>query len=154
IAPVHIEPEATDPTTGMRLPVRTTRVQTFLGRPAIVAAVTVAPANQYLHVPHQPAPILVSVNFLSDTFLEAVSKRLELPHLRLLEASQAETSDNVFELFDEQNKLLARFAWTPKRPGAEIMRNVLPFLGLALGAFVVLTAFVVRYMRRTEATIA
>src|SRR5262249_51125119 len=30
IAAVNIEPEATDPATGMRLPVRTTRVQTFM----------------------------------------------------------------------------------------------------------------------------
>jgi diguanylate cyclase (GGDEF)-like protein len=49
---------------------------------------------------------------------------------------------------------MARFAWTPKRPGAEIMRNVMPFLGIALCAFALLTSLVVRYMRRTEATIA
>jgi diguanylate cyclase (GGDEF)-like protein len=150
----NIDPPVEDPTTGVRRPARAARVQMFMGRPAIVAAVTVAPGDKNVFVPAQPPPILITVSYLYDRFLEVVSKRLELPHLRLLELASPAANDNVFDLFDDSGRLLARFAWTPKRPGAEIMRNVLPFLGLALAAFALLTAFVVRYMRRTEATIA
>ncbi len=150
----NVDPAVDDPATGARRPARAARVQTFMGRPAIVAAVTVAPGDKNVLLPDQPPPILISVSYLYDKFLEVVSKRLELPHLRLAVLAPPAANDNVFELFDESGRLLSRFAWTPKRPGAEIMRNVLPFLGLALAAFALLTAFVVRYTRRTEATIA
>jgi diguanylate cyclase len=105
-------------------------------------------------LPEQPPPIVVSVTYLDDKFLMSVSDRLELPHLRMTGLTTPVGQDNTFDLYDEDGRPLARFAWTPKRPGAEIIRNVMPFLGIALAAFVLLTSLVVRYMRRTEATIA
>ena len=47
-----------------------------------------------------------------------------------------------------------RFAWTPKRPGAEILHSVVPFLGIALAGFALLAGLVLRFMRRTAETIA
>ena len=49
---------------------------------------------------------------------------------------------------------IARFAWTPKQPGAEIVHSVVPFIAVALAGFALLAAFVLRYMRRTAAAIA
>jgi diguanylate cyclase len=135
-------------------PARAARVQTFIGRPAIVAAMAVAPATGQARLPDQPPPLVVTVTYLHDKFLTSVSQRLELPHLRMTGLTTPVGQDNTFELYDETGRPLARFAWTPKRPGAEIIRNVMPFLGIALAAFVLLTSLVVRYMRRTEATIA
>jgi diguanylate cyclase (GGDEF)-like protein len=154
LKPEDIEPAQLDPATAVNRPARASRVQMFMGRPAIVAAVTVTPGNSMLPVPDQPPPILITVNYLYDRFLESVSRRLELPHLRMTDLAKPADSDNTLDLFDEAGKPMARFAWTPKRPGAEIMRNVLPFLVLALCAFALLTSLVVRFTRRTEAAIA
>ena len=141
-------------TAGSTRPAYATRVQMFIGRPAIVAAMAVTPATTQARLPDQPPPIVLSVTYLRDKFLASVSRRLELPHLRRIGLATPVGQDNTFELYDEAGGPLARFAWTPKRPGAEIIRNVMPFLGIALAAFVLLTSLVVRYMRATEATIA
>src|SRR5207302_5887933 len=79
---------------------------------------------------------------------------LELPHLRMIDGMPASMSDNIFELLDEGGRQIARFAWTPKRPGAEIVSKLLPFIGMARIGFALLTLFVVRYMRHTAAMIA
>jgi diguanylate cyclase len=126
----------------------------FMGRPAIVAAMAVASGTGRVRLPDGPAPIVVTVTHLQGKFLAAVSRRLELPHLRTTGLTTPVGQDNTFELYDETGRPLARFAWTPKRPGAEIIRNVMPFLGIALCAFALLTLLVLRFMRRTEATIA
>src|SRR5436305_354779 len=49
---------------------------------------------------------------------------------------------------------IARFAWMPKRPGAEIVQSVIPFIAVALAGFALLAGLVLRLMRRTAATIA
>ena len=62
--------------------------------------------------------------------------------------------DHVFDILDAKNDPVIRFAWTPKRPGAEILHSVFPFLGIALAGFALLTGLVLRFMRRTAETIA
>jgi diguanylate cyclase (GGDEF)-like protein len=138
----------------VRAPGRASRVQMFMGRPSIVAAVAVGSGTAQARLPEQPPPIVISVTYLHDRLLASVSRRLELPHLRVTELTTPVGEDNTYELYDEAGRPMARFAWTPKRPGAEIIRNVMPFLGIALAAFALLTWLVLRYMRRTEATIA
>ena len=49
---------------------------------------------------------------------------------------------------------IARFAWLPRKPGAEILNSVIPFIGIALAGFSLLAGLVLRYMRSTAATIA
>ena len=41
-----------------------------------------------------------------------------------------------------------------RQPGAEILDTVVPFIGIALAGFALLAGLVLRYMRRTAATIA
>jgi diguanylate cyclase (GGDEF)-like protein len=137
-----------------RRPARAARVQRFMGQPAIVATVAVGSGTSQTRLPDQPPPLVLSVTYLHERFLSSVSRRLELPHLRMTGLTSPVGQDNTFELYDEAGRPLARFAWTPKRPGAEIIRNVMPFLGIALCAFALLTLLVLRFMRRTEATIA
>ncbi|MGH6996388.1 MAG: putative bifunctional diguanylate cyclase/phosphodiesterase, partial [Stellaceae bacterium] len=63
-------------------------------------------------------------------------------------------SDFVYSLHCPSGLLIARFAWTPNQPGAEIVHSVIPFIAVALAGFALLSAFVLRYMRRTAAVIA
>ena len=128
------------------------QVQTFMGHPAIVAVAALHPGDAKARQGASPA--LVIVSFIQNSFLRQISTRLALSNLRRIDPAEAGADDNVIELQDDATGPVAHFAWTPKRPGAEIVRNVLPFIGIALGCFVVLAGFVLRYMRRTTATIA
>ena len=60
----------------------------------------------------------------------------------------------MFALVDDGSRSIVQFAWTPKRPGAEIVHSVVPFIAIALAGFALLAGLVLRHMRRTAATIA
>ena len=42
---------------------------------------------------------------------------------------------NGYEFVDERERSVARFAWLPQKPGAEILESVFPFIGIALAAY-------------------
>src|SRR6202040_3565494 len=59
-----------------------------------------------------------------------------------------------YDLDSPSGQNIARFAWTARQPGAEIVHSVVPFIAVALGGFALLAGFVLRYMRRTAVMIA
>ncbi len=134
-------------------PVRSAvKLHRFLERPAIIAVAGVklrstAPVDA-------SSPLLVLVKFVSSEFLHDLGAQLELPNLRLVEADAARIDQNSFEPASETGEPVARFVWTPNRPGAAIIWNTLPFVGIALGCFILLAGFALRYTRRANATIA
>ena len=60
----------------------------------------------------------------------------------MAEVSLLLENEEVLDLKDSTGHAIARFRWTPKRPGAEIMRTVLPF---EFFIFTMLIYFVVCY---------
>jgi diguanylate cyclase (GGDEF)-like protein len=141
-------------------------LQQFLNRPAIVAAVAVVAAGDVSPASYADAPIVLSVKFIDEEVLGAIASSLQLQNLRQLE-KDAEAAkrgpapqtwlpngDYVFDLADRQGHSIARFAWTPQQPGAEIVHSVIPFIAVALAGFALLAALVLGHMRRTAATIA
>ncbi len=133
---------------------RAARLQTFLGRPAIVAAVAVAGSNESAADVEANAPVILSVKFVDDDMLGEIASQLRLNNLHDIAERAADPGDYVFDLTDKQGMSLARFAWTPKQPGAEILNSVTPFITVALGGFVLLAGLVLRIMRKTAVTIA
>jgi diguanylate cyclase (GGDEF)-like protein len=134
------------------------RLQRFLSRPAIVAAVAVA-APDASSADVADAPVVMSVKFIDDEVLAAIASSLLLRDLRQVEKAppgKGAQPDGayVFDLVDGQGQSIARFAWVPKRPGAEIVHSVVPFIAVALAGFALLAALVFGHMRRTAATIA
>ena len=127
-------------------------VQKFLGRPTLIVATEVTlPEKDYAGV----APFVIAAKFINEEVLGEISGQLKLPNLRALEDDQvAPPQDYLFNLTDDHGRTLARFAWTPNQPGSQIVRSVIPFVAVAVAGFAVLVAFVLRYMRRTAATIA
>src|SRR5205814_276596 len=77
----------------------------------------------------------------------------ELPGLRMVETSEA-ARDSGLELTSEAGEAIARFAWTPSRPGTDLLRAVVPFLAITVACLMLLAGFMLRYMRRTTAAIA
>jgi diguanylate cyclase (GGDEF)-like protein len=100
------------------------------------------------------SPMVMTVRIVGPSLLASISDRLQLTNLRMIENGQARPEDNIFELTDGRQQAIARFAWTPRRPGAEILNSVIPFIGIALAGFALLAALVLHYMRHTAATIA
>jgi diguanylate cyclase (GGDEF)-like protein len=101
-----------------------------------------------------PAPMVITARFLEASLLANIGEQLQLDNLRMVSGDAAPRGDHVFDIVDAAGKPITRFAWTPKRPGAEILQSVVPFLGIALAGFALLTALVLRFMRRTAETIA
>jgi diguanylate cyclase len=133
---------------------RAIRLQTFLSQPAIVAGVAVTMPDDVDPHTAATAPVVVSVKFIDDAVLAEIAARLQLRNLHNLEKGAVAEGDHVFDLTNPQGKSIASFAWTPKRPGAEIVNSVVPFIAVALAGFAVLAALVLGHMRRTAATIA
>jgi diguanylate cyclase (GGDEF)-like protein len=99
-------------------------------------------------------PIALTVRVVEQNVLANISDRLQLANLRLLPGDDHPAGDNVYEFVDSHDQPVARFAWRPQRPGAEILDTVIPFIGIALAGFALLAGLVMRYMRYTAATIA
>jgi diguanylate cyclase (GGDEF)-like protein len=127
-------------------------IRSFMGHPAVLAGVTVGTNTQS---PADPkAPIVMSIEYIDKEELTQIASQLRLNNLREVGADPVPPGDYMYELTDPRGDVIARFAWTPKQPGAEIVHSVVPFIAVALAGFALLAAFVLRYMRRTAATIA
>jgi len=129
-------------------------IRRLIGRPAVIAAAEVGPAEGIQASNHSAAPVIVSVKFIDDEVLTGIAAQLRLTNLRNAERDPIAANDLAYELNAPDGNTIARFAWAPKQPGAEIVQNVVPFIAVALIGFALLAAFVLRYMRRTAAAIA
>jgi len=126
-------------------------IRKFMNHAAVLTAVAVAPSGAAADA---RAPVVLSVEYIDDDELKAISNQLRLAKLREVAGEPLPPEDTVYELADPRGNTIARFAWTPKQPGAEIVHNVVPFIAVALSGFALLAAFVLRYMRRTAVAIA
>ena len=129
-------------------------ISRLLGRPAVIAAGAVGPADGISPSYDTAAPIIMSVKFIDDGALSSIAAQLRLSNLRRIEQGPLPSGDLAYSLNGPEGNIIARFGWTPKQPGAEIVHNVVPFIAVALTGFALLAAFVLRYMRHTAAAIA
>jgi diguanylate cyclase len=144
------EPSATDEGAHPQAAV----IQNLAGGPAVIAAAAVGPVDGIPPALDNAAPIVMSVKFIDNDALAGIAAQLRLTHLRKLGDEPAPPADLTYALTGPQGNSIARFAWTPKQPGAEIVSSVIPFITVALAGFTLLAAFVLRYMRRTAVAIA
>jgi diguanylate cyclase (GGDEF)-like protein len=101
-----------------------------------------------------PPPIVLSVRTVEQNLLRAIGGRLQLVNLRTVEHNEAPEGGHGYNIVDSNKQPMARFAWTPQRPGTAILGSVVPFIGIALAGFALLAGLVLRHMRYTAATIA
>jgi len=129
-------------------------ISRVLGQPAVIAAGAVGSSDGVPASLDNVAPIIMAVKFIDDVVLSNIAGQLRLNNLRKVGDGTLPASDLAYDLSGPDGSIIARFAWTPKQPGAEIVHNVVPFIAVALAGFAILAAFVLRYMRRTAAAIA
>jgi diguanylate cyclase (GGDEF)-like protein len=133
---------------------QTAVIRDIQDKPAIIAAVAVGRSEGEPSVRDIDAPIVMSVKFIGKEVLADIAAQLRLTNLRQVGSEAVPASDLSDELSGPQGNTIARFAWTPRQPGAEIVGSVIPFIAVALAGFALLAAFVLRYMRRTAVAIA
>jgi sensor domain CHASE-containing protein len=112
---------------------RVVRLQAFLGRPAIVAAVAVAARADTGAYVDAAAPVVLSVKFIDEEVLAEIASRLQLRDLHLVDGETGSPGHYVFHLSDKQGRSIGRFASAPTQPGSEIVDSVIPFILIALG---------------------
>jgi diguanylate cyclase (GGDEF)-like protein len=136
-------------------PASVAMVQQFLGRPAIVTAVLIMPRDgTAANEENATAPIAMSVRFIDEDVLAEISARLQLGNLHKVSAGHVDSRTQSIDLVDDGGHSIARFAWTPKRPGTEIVQSVIPFIAVAFAGFVLLAVLIYGYMRRAAASLA
>ncbi len=144
-------------------------IQTFLGQPAIVAAVAIGEETNVAN-PSDRAPVVASVKYIDDRLLAKIAGRLQVDGLRMAnptadpipdlaadriaDAAATTADDRHIELSDPQGTAIARLVWRPKRPGGTVIMSVVPFVAVALVAFAMLIVFIMRHLQRTTAAIA
>ena len=134
-------------------PARATLLQIFAGRPALIAAVAVGKDGD-IAAASAATPAIVAVRFLDAAVLGEIGARLSLRNLRVPGGGEVPADDHTHGILGPDGHTIARFSWTPQKPGAEIVISVFPFIAVALLGFLLLTAFVLVHMRRTAHTIA
>ena len=91
-------------------------LQSIDGRLCVITAVPVAPTRG-----HGPSPIVLTVRTVEQSVLANIGDRLQLANLRTIDDGQAISGDNVYEIVDASKQPIARFAWLPQKPGAQIL---------------------------------
>jgi diguanylate cyclase (GGDEF)-like protein len=129
-------------------------LKVVLDRVAVVTALALADGDGKSSAPETPSALIFSIRSIEHSILDSIGERLQLANLRMVEQGPIPATDHEFDLSDAGQRLIARSAWTPKRPGAEILKSVVPFIAIALGGFALLAGLVLRYMRHTAAAIA
>jgi diguanylate cyclase (GGDEF)-like protein len=129
-------------------------IRKLFGRPVVIAAAAVGASQGKPNSLDNAAPIIVAIKAIDKDVLNSIATQVRLTNLRRIEPDQTPAGDYVYQLDSPSGEPIARFAWTPKQPGAEIVNSVIPFIAVALAGFALLAAFVLRYMRRTAVAIA
>jgi diguanylate cyclase (GGDEF)-like protein len=150
---VVLEP-STDAMTQLNHPRRAQRLQTFMGRPAIVAGVAAGMRGDTGLIPNDAATLLLAVKYIDGQLLSDIGVRFDLPNLRVVGIAPLRDDENLYAVTNTAGETIARLAWTPNRPGATIVATVLPFMAIAFGSFALLTGFALRYIRRSAVKIA
>ena len=139
--------------TNLNRPRRAQRLQTFMGRPAIVAGVAAnLPGSA---VPGDAVTLLLAVKYIDGQLLSDISTRFDLPNLRVV--GQRDRQAGRTCLSSSPIRPTRRSRGSPgcrTGPAPASSATVLPFMAIAFGGFALLTGLALRYIRRSAAKIA
>jgi diguanylate cyclase len=125
----------------------------FDGRLALSTAISVRDPGSAKNDP-AAGPIVLTLRLVGPKGLAGLGERIQLTNVMMVPSGETPPGYNSLDFVDERGQPVAHFTWLPRKPGAEILRSVIPFIGIALAGFALLSWLVVRYMRTTAATIA
>jgi diguanylate cyclase (GGDEF)-like protein len=128
-------------------------IQRLLDKPAVVAAAVVGDRSE-LPPGNGRSPIVFSVSYINNAFLDHVADNLQIDNLHVIDEPAQPADESTIEFADGLGNSVVRFAWKPARPSDALTMSVLPFIALAVIAFAILVVLVMRHMQRAAAAIA
>jgi diguanylate cyclase (GGDEF)-like protein/PAS domain S-box-containing protein len=118
----------------------------------VAAASLMPPVGSAPPPPIASRSVLIFVKKLERNFLETMGQRYLLTDLHLLDPAATPPAASL-PLVTPSGVHLGSLTWQPDRPGQELLRVLLPPLGLALIAVAVFTSLVLRHARRSAKAI-
>ena len=116
------------------------------------AAALMPPAGAAEPPPVDARSVLIFVKKLGPGFLNTMAKQYLLTELHLVGPEEV-SSAAALPLMTSSGDNLGSLSWQPDRPGQELLRFVLPPLGIALLAVAIFTSLVLGHARRSAEAI-
>ncbi|MBX9829941.1 MAG: hypothetical protein K2Y27_33740, partial [Xanthobacteraceae bacterium] len=110
----------------------------FDGRLALSTAI---PVHDPGGAKNDPAagPIVLTLRLVGPKGLAGMGERIQLTDLTMVPSGEIPPGSNSLDFVDERGEPVAHFSWLPRKPGAEILQSVIPFIGIALAGFALLS---------------
>ncbi|HMT43271.1 MAG TPA: bifunctional diguanylate cyclase/phosphodiesterase [Chakrabartia sp.] len=122
------------------------------GKPALLSAVSIVPDTDYELLTRTPN-FVVSIRIIDGAFLSRMEEALQLDGLHFRrEPPTGEELDLVPLMASAQKRTLGYLVWTPRRPGAEIMKVTSPLLTALILYCIAALALAGMIIRRVRAT--
>ena len=131
-------------------PIHANDVAMFQGRPFVVTATLIQPDFGTV-LPGPKAAIIITGMAIDQKFLNGLQRRLLLDKVRL--AGPNDDSAASIDLTNTRGQRLARIAWDPRRPGADLLSLALLPILIGVGAPLLLFLNGRRTSRRLAATL-
>lgn len=124
------------------------------GRPAVVAAVAMAPvfARRDAHI--VSSPVVTVVAFFDEDFVGEFTAEIGVRNLRVSESPVQKSGENGIAVEMEGNSAPVWLHWAAAQPGTEILTGIAPALGIITLIFGIVTIIVMRTMRKSTQELA
>ena len=126
-----------------------TRMMLVDGRPALVSAMLVRPANPGTVRTSGTAPVLISLRYLGRDFAEDLETRYLLEKARFSPTPAHRPNEYALALRSDDGGPLAYLIWEPELPGSRILETMLPVAAVLLATLGLLTFLLVRGLRQS-----
>lgn len=117
------------------------------GRPAVASAMLIKPSTPGYVKADGGWPILLSVRYLDQAFLQELSQRQMIADPRLSRIADADAGEHSLLLRNHWGDGIGYFIWKPELPGSKIAAELLPASGFVLAVVALLTTFLSRRLR-------
>lgn len=81
-------------------------------------------------------PVVLSIKYINSRFLGRLGSHLQIEGLRITDRSAPASGNGVVNLTGRDGNPVVRLTWKPAQPSGAVAAGVLPFIALAIVAFV------------------
>lgn len=125
----------------------------YEGRPAIVAAMALAPMHRPRIIPGDDLRYIIFVQPIDDSLLDLWQKSFRIDDISWVSSTDA-TSDNMLALKAVTGEGLGALRWTPPRAGIHALLGILPVLLILGGGFLIASGWLLVIIFRSKRGIA
>jgi diguanylate cyclase (GGDEF)-like protein len=118
------------------------------GRPAAVSVMRNLPLTDKVALSPGNEPLVVSVRFLDDLFLQQLSRRNLIASPRYSQTADAADGEHALPLVAKNGLLIGYMLWRPDLPGTRVMHALAPTTGLTTGMMILIMGLLARWLLR------